>query len=292
MLCEIPRLLGRGDQLEHAGTSERIIIKQYDGQMTMPIESRRATRNPLKTPLRAIAVAALLCTLAACSQLPRPAQDGAQAREGTSTTLPNHARESAAPASAPVPATASTSAAPDAGAVLKIDSAQSLIAVTVRRGGALARLGHDHVVASHDVTGTVQPAQNRADFQFRLDQMKVDEPDLRRVAGLEKQPSADAVDGTRTNMLTKVLDAERYPLVTVHAERGAASDPLDVAITLHGVTRSYGIPVDLREAGGVMTVSGTLTLNQTDFGLVPFSVMGGAMAVQDRMELRFTLIAK
>lgn len=286
MLCEIPRLLGRGDQLEHAGTSERIIIKQYDGQMTMPIESRRATRNPLKTPLRAIAVAALLGALAACSQLPRPAQDGAPAREGTSTTLPSHARESAAPEAAP------THAAPDAGAVLKIDSAQSLIAVTVRRGGALARLGHDHVVASHDVTGTVQPAQNRADFQFRLDQMKVDEPDLRRVAGLEKQPSADAVDGTRTNMLTKVLDAERYPLVTVHAERGTAGDPLDVAITLHGVTRSYRIPVDLREAGGVMTVSGTLTLNQTDFGLVPFSVMGGAMAVQDRMELRFTLIAK
>lgn len=258
----------------------------------MPIESPRATRNSVKTPLRGIACAALLCALAACSQLPPTAQDGAPARQGKSTTLPSQAPEPAAPASAPVPATASTSAAPDAGSVMKIDSAQSLIAVTVRRGGALARLGHDHVVASHDVTGTVQPAQNRADFQFRLDQMKVDEPDLRRVAGLEKQPSADAVDGTRTNMLTKVLDAERYPLVTVHAERGAAGDPLDVAITLHGVTRSHRIPVALSEAGGVMTVSGTLTLNQTDFGLVPFSVMGGAMAVQDRMELRFTLIAK
>jgi hypothetical protein len=148
------------------------------------------------------------------------------------------------------------------------------------------------VVASRTITGTVAPAQNRADFQFRLDQMTVDEPELRRVAGLEKQPSADAIDGTRTNIMTKVLDAERYPVVSVRAERGAAGEPLRVAITLHGVTRDYAIPVALREDNGVMTVSGTVDLNQTDFGLVPFSVMGGAMAVQDKMELRFSLVAK
>jgi polyisoprenoid-binding protein YceI len=258
--------------------------------MTTSIESQSATQTLSNARMRRIAAAALLCTLAACSQLPRPTQDGAPpapaGQSGSASPQP-----SASPVPAPVPDDASKSALPDVGPVLNIDSARSLIAVTVRRGGALARLGHDHVIASHDVTGTVQPSQNRADFQFRLDQMKVDETDLRRQAGLETQPSADAIDGTRTNMLTKVLDAERYPLVTVHAVRGAAGDPLDVAITLHGITRSYRIPVDLHEENGAMTVSGTLTLNQTDFGLIPFSVMGGAMAVQDRMELRFTLLA-
>lgn len=274
MLCEIPHLLGRGDQLEHAGTSERIIILQYDGQMThRPMtHSQRAPTTRLKATLGS----ALLCALAACSQLRPPDATPPTPRPSTAATA----------AAAPTP-----TSAPDA-AVLRIDSARSLIAVTVRRGGVLARLGHDHVVASHTVTGTVAPAQNRADFQFRLDQLTVDEPDLRRVAGLEKQPSVDAIDGTRTNMLTKVLDAERYPLVSVRAERGAVGEPLRVAITLHGVTRDYAIPADVREDNGVMTVSGTVDLNQTDFGLVPFSVMGGAMAVQDKMELRFILVAK
>jgi polyisoprenoid-binding protein YceI len=285
MLCEIPHLLGNGDQLEHAGTSERIIIGQYDGQMTTPHQSHRSAQNPLIppliSPLRGIAAAALFFALAACSQLPPAARDGAPAHAPASASAP-------APAPAPVAGTAM----PDAGPVLRIDSAASLIAVTVRRGGALARLGHDHVIASHDVSGTVAPAQNRADFQFRLDRMKVDEPDLRRAAGLTTQPSADAIDGTRTNMLTKVLDAERFPIVAIHAERSQAGQPLDVSITLHGVTRNQRVPVDLREEKGVMTVSGTLTLNQTDFGLVPFSVMGGAMAVQDRMELRFSLVAR
>ncbi|HEX7987277.1 MAG TPA: YceI family protein [Duganella sp.] len=236
-----------------------------------------APNTALNTALRGLTGAAFLCALAACSQLGAPA---------TTTAAATPAAQ-ASGASGPA-----AGLAPDAGPILHIDSAGSLIAVTVRRGGVLARLGHDHVVASHAVTGTVAPAQNRADFQFRLDQLTVDEPALRRAAGLETQPSADAIDGTRTNMLTKVLDAERYPVVAVHAERGAGGEPLRVSITLHGVTRDYAVPVDLREADGVMTVSGTLELNQTDFGLVPFSVMGGAMAVQDKMELRFSLVAK
>jgi hypothetical protein len=37
---------------------------------------------------------------------------------------------------------------------------------------------------------------------------------------------------------------------------------------------------------------GTVNLKQTDFGLTPFSVMAGALAVQDEMELRFDLRAK
>ncbi|WP_070271248.1 YceI family protein [Duganella sp. HH101] len=215
---------------------------------------------------KTIALAALL---AGCSQLPSSAPP--------------------APPEAPPPAVAP--AHTPAANALTIDSAQSLIAVTVRRGGLLARLGHDHLVASRHVSGTVSPAQNRADFQFRLDQLTVDEADLRIAAGLEKQPSADAIDGTRNNMLTRVLDAERYPVVTVHAER-AAGQPLQVAITLHGVTRSMAIPAEIRENHGVMTVTGNVNLKQSDFGITPFSVMAGALAVQDQLELRFTLAAK
>lgn len=222
----------------------------------------------------AIAVAAL-GAMAACSQLPAPVAQPAQAQQ--------------APAKPPAPAQA---AAPAAGPQLRIDTVNSLIAVTVRRGGVLARLGHDHVVASHAITGTVSPSHNRADFQFRLDEMTIDEADLRKIAGLERQPSADAIDGTRTNMLTKVLDAERYPVVTIHAERGAPGQALQVSITLHGVTRTMAIPAELREENGVITVKGAVNLRQTDFGLVPFSVMGGAMAVEDQMELRFDLTAR
>jgi polyisoprenoid-binding protein YceI len=226
----------------------------------------------------------LLCgSLAACSQLPAPP--------------PPAPAQPAATAPATVAKPAVTGIKPPAAAalpapVLHIDPAQSLIAVTVRRGGLLARLGHDHLVAARAVSGTVAPAQNRADFQFRLDQLTVDEAPLRTAAGLEKQPSADAIEGTRTNMLTKVLDAGRYPLVTVHAERGAPGQPLQTTITLHGVSRALAIPADIRVNAGIMTVTGAVNLKQSDFGIVPFSLMGGALAVQDQLELRFTLVAR
>jgi polyisoprenoid-binding protein YceI len=176
--------------------------------------------------------------------------------------------------------------------VLAIDPAQSLIAVTVRRGGALARLGHDHVVASRTVTGFAAPTQGRADFSFRLDQMTVDEPALRREAGFDTQPSAEAIAGTRTNMLGRVLEAERYPLVALHAEQPAgAGGALRLSITLHGTTRTLMVPTRIEAGADGVTATGTFQVRQSDFGITPMSVMGGAMTVLDTLELRFRIVA-
>lgn len=175
--------------------------------------------------------------------------------------------------------------------VLAIDRAQSLIAVTVRRGGPLARLGHDHVVASRAVTGFAAPAAGRADFSFRLDQMSVDDPLLRREAGLGAQPPDDAIAGTRANMLGRVLDAERFPVVSLHAER-RAGQPVQLTVTLHGVSRTVAAPAVIEETADSVTASGTLQLRQSDFGITPMSVLGGAMTVMDTLELRYRIVAK
>ncbi|TWI67644.1 YceI-like domain-containing protein [Pseudoduganella lurida] len=166
----------------------------------------------------------------------------------------------------------------------------ALVAVTVRRGGALARLGHDHVVAARRIAGYADPRQGRAVLRFRLDEMTVDEAGLRQEAGLAKQPSADAIAGTRENMLTKVLDAARFPFVEIRAQRLAGDTAhLQTDITLHGVTRRYLVPSVLATAPAGLVARGTLVLKQTDFGITPFSVLGGAMAVQDDMEIRFVI---
>ncbi|MES2149568.1 MAG: YceI family protein [Pseudomonadota bacterium] len=175
--------------------------------------------------------------------------------------------------------------------VLAIDSSLSLIAVTVRRGGALARLGHDHVVASRAVSGFAAPTEGRADFSFRLDQMSVDEPELRRVAAFESDPSAAAIEGTRNNMLTVVLEAQRFPLVSLHVERGAG-ELLRLAVTLHGLTRHYQVLTRIETVGANLVASGQLKLLQSDFGIHPMSVMGGAISVQDELELCFRIVAR
>jgi polyisoprenoid-binding protein YceI len=176
-------------------------------------------------------------------------------------------------------------------AVYAVDPHASLVAVTVRRAGLMARLGHDHVVASHTLAGFVAPDAGSADLTFRVDQMTVDEPQLLRDAGIDKQPSAQAVEGTRTNMLGPVLEAQRYPVVTLHAQR-QADGQLRVAVTLHGATRSLALPATVRADAAQVTASGTARLKQTDFGITPFSVGGGLLSVQDELEVRYHIVAR
>jgi len=167
-------------------------------------------------------------------------------------------------------------------AVYRIDAQQSLITVTVRRGGPLARFGHDHVIASRSVEGFAAPGEGR-----------VDEPALRLAAGLHSTLSNDALAGTRANMLARVLEADRFPVVYLRARRPPDStSSVRLEITLHGVTRSVDVPTRIERTMDTIAASGELTLLQTDFGIKPMSVMGGAMVVQDKMELAFRIHAR
>jgi hypothetical protein len=205
-------------------------------------------------------------------------------------------RPPALPALAPegFPAQAYRDAAAHGNAVYAIDSRASLAVIEVRRAGALARLGHDHIVASRDIEGFVWPSAGRGDLYAPLDQLTVDEPALRAEAHFDTHPSADDIAGTRRNMLTRVLDTERYPFVRMHVQGPVAGDPhdhVDVAFTLHGTTRIVPVPVRVAVNSGDVDVSGQLALRQSDFGIEPLSILGGAIQVQDEISLRFRLHA-
>jgi polyisoprenoid-binding protein YceI len=179
--------------------------------------------------------------------------------------------------------------------VFRVDPARSLVVVEVRRGGSLARLGHDHVVASHDVRGYVAPEDGRADLYVELARLVVDEPGLRAEAGFDTQPSPADVAGTRQNMLEKVFEVAQHPFALISVTGGDAVDhgqSLNVAITLHGVTRALQVPAKVESATDAFDVTGELALAQSDFGIVPFSILGGAIQVLDKVNLRFRIRAR
>lgn len=175
--------------------------------------------------------------------------------------------------------------------ILRVDAEKSLVVFEVRRAGAFARFGHDHVVASHDVKGFVDAEEGKADLSVQLDKLVVDEPALRAEAGFATQPTADDIAGTRRNMLNKVLDAERFPYALMHITRKGNDSNLHVAITLHGVTHIFDVPASIRTTADGMIVSGKMTFNQSDFGIEPFSILNGAIQVQDRVDMRFHIVA-
>jgi hypothetical protein len=178
--------------------------------------------------------------------------------------------------------------------VYEVDPASSLVVIEVTRGGTLAHLGHDHVVASHDVRGYLTPAAGRADLYLRLDRLVVDERDLRAEAQFDTQPSAEAIAGTRANMLDK-LGAGAHPWALV-AVRDVAIDAagirMNATLTLNGSTRAMDLSPQIVLAADEVGVDGRVALDQTSFGITPFSILGGALQVQDRVAVRFRIRAR
>jgi YceI-like domain len=174
--------------------------------------------------------------------------------------------------------------------VFRVDASGSLVVVEVRRSGSLAHLGHDHVVASHDVGGYVAPGEGRADLFVPLGQLVVDESALRKEAGFETQPTESDIAGTRSNMLEKVLEADRFPLALIAVHRDGAGSA-SVTIVLHGVARTLEVPVQMEESADSIEVAGKFSIDQTDFGITPYSILGGAIAVRNRLDLRFRIRA-
>jgi len=185
--------------------------------------------------------------------------------------------------------------------VYKIDPDRSRLRVLVYRSGALARLGHDHVILAHGLGGWVanpgKPAA--ASFYLRLpvDEFVVDDAEARAQAGPE---FADPVDddakaGTRHNMLgPALLNATLHPLIQIHAVSFAGTEPnlqATVIVSIAGHDSTQVVPLHLRRAAGEVAASAEFPLRQTDLGLTPFSVMMGALRVEDQMQISLELVA-
>jgi len=190
-----------------------------------------------------------------------------------------------------------------------IDSGASLLTVLVYRGGTLASAGHNHVIASHQLSGAVYVPGDvlHASFEVHIpvDTLSVDEQELRaREMSPDFPPDVpdSARQGTRRNMLgAALLDGAQHPEIVLRAlslqaqaPGGAAAARTVLARVLtevRGQQRAVEVPVDYRQSGTTLEISGQFPLRQSELGLTPFTAMLGALAVQDEMRVRIRLVA-
>jgi polyisoprenoid-binding protein YceI len=178
--------------------------------------------------------------------------------------------------------------------VYRVDPAESLLTVLVYREGPLAKLGHDHVVASRELRGfaawSADATFARADLLLTVGTLTVDEPELRARAGFESEPSAEDIAGTRSNML-KSIDADRYPdiLARVRFLRPPPDPVVSIELSWHDVSRTYEMPIDLQRDDEGFEAHGNFELRQSDFGVQPYSVFGGALSVGDKLDVTISL---
>jgi hypothetical protein len=184
----------------------------------------------------------------------------------------------------------------------QIDAKASELHVLVYRGGAMARLGHNHVVSSKALSGKLylQSDFKRSSIElgFPVNELIVDEPASRTSEGEDfaAEVPQEARDATRHNLLrAEVLDGDRYPTIKLRSAEiaGTRTNPiLTMRVTIKEVSRNVSISAHVSEANGTLTAVGQFAIKQTDFGITPFSVALGALQVQDELRIRFSIVCR
>lgn len=182
-----------------------------------------------------------------------------------------------------------------------VNAERSDVRILVFRGGPLAKYGHNHVIRAVNLKGDVYLARSARDSGFSLSlpvrDVVVDPRDARADEGPEFStvPSPQAIEGTLKNLLgANVLDAEHFPEITIRSVslNGPAWGPeATVRITLRGFTKDLTLPIAIERQEDDLITTGMLLIHTTDFGMTPFSVLGGGLQVQDAVKVRFRIVA-
>jgi polyisoprenoid-binding protein YceI len=183
-----------------------------------------------------------------------------------------------------------------------VDAASSEVFWRISKAGLMARFGHNHVISAREFTGsvTVDPAdatKSRFELEIPVDTLVVDDPELRARFGEEfaSVPSEEDKTGTRTNMLGDgVLKAAMFPVVRVRGGELMGEGNTQTAaieIDILGNTHEFRVPCVVMLADGSLEAAGEFGLDHAELGMMPFSALGGALQVGERIEFSYRIRA-
>lgn len=175
------------------------------------------------------------------------------------------------------------------------------LVVRVDRAGLLSFLGHRHAVIPHEWSVELcltdeRPPTGSGTIRIATESLVIDSDSARALAGLDDGPGDDDRREIQEKMLSdRFLAADRYPEIVLETTGLAVGDEeLEVRadLTIRGVTREVTVPVAFEELeGDRVRLHGSLTVEQTDFGMEPESI-AGVVNVDDEVELIFDLTAE
>jgi polyisoprenoid-binding protein YceI len=189
-----------------------------------------------------------------------------------------------------------------AGKTYEVDIDSSRVYIKV---GSASRLGHPHGVEGNFKSGKLTLG-GKGEFVFDMASFAADTAEARKRVGLagKKVSDNDAKKVTEAMRGAEVLDVGTYPSATFNiasitpAEKQAAGEPgayqLDGSFTLHGTQQKLAFKgsVEKTDKQGILKLSGTFTVRQTDYGMKPYSAVGGLAKVADELEITGDLMLK
>ncbi len=186
-------------------------------------------------------------------------------------------------------------------AALAVDTAASRVYIRV---GAEGIGGHSHGVEGRLASGSIRPG-GPGELVFATPTFVADTPNARAYVGLGGSVSASDRQKTTENMLgSYVLDVRHYPQARFAISRAVPMDGqspgvsgryrLDGRFTLHNVARPLSILATLEPTNtpGALRMRGAFAIIQSQYGITPFSALGGLVRVADKLEIWGDLILR
>ena len=173
------------------------------------------------------------------------------------------------------------SAAPGSAEDRSIDTQRSTVTVRVFKSGLFRAFADDHIIQAPLAEGSLDDSAT-PHVQIVID--------ARRMRVLDPGLSAKDRQEVQTRMLgSEVLDVNRFQWISFHS---VAIQPLAAGgwlvrgeLELHG--RIHAIMVNVFPEKG--HYKGSATLRQSDFGIVPISIVGGTVKVKDEIKIDFDI---
>ena len=164
---------------------------------------------------------------------------------------------------------------------IAIHKAHSTVTVHVYKSGLLSGLAHNHVIQAPIASGSLDTKEQAVEITFNVADMKVLDPDA---STSERQEIEATMKGP------KVLESAQFPVINFVSTGISSSSPGHSQVTgtfkLHGFSRQVSVSVVLRDG----KYSGSIMLKQTDYGITPVKIAGGAVRVKDEIEIEFQVV--
>jgi hypothetical protein len=151
--------------------------------------------------------------------------------------------------------------------------------------GLLSSVAHD--LRLEVARFSIEVGENSVVARFDTSSLRVDTPmkdGKENPSALGERDKAKIAEQIREEVLHSALFPEaRFESSSVE-ERSDGGYDLAGALTLHGVTRTISARTEAFDGGQRLA----LTLNQPDFGIVPFKAMMGTLKIQADVDVRIT----
>ncbi len=177
----------------------------------------------------------------------------------------------------------------------RLDSSASRFTVRAFAGGMLSALGHSPTLAIRDFNGEIgfnpaAPERATLKMEIRSDSLEV----------MDDIKSSDRREMQDT-MNRDVLQADKYPAITFESTSagvdkigdGRYKVALNGSLTLRGVTRNVPVIAQVTTSGDLLLrASGEFSILQSEYGIPPVSVAGGALKLKDELKFSFDIVAR